>query len=87
MRGLLIIISTVSIVFSQYNVYDINNYNYFQDSVRVNSPIPMFKSFIFPGWGQFSKNDPKWKMLIYRLPKSGIISLTEKELDLFLSDI
>jgi len=36
---------------------------------------------------QVFKNDPKWKMLIYRLPKSGIISLTEKELDLFLSDI
>ena len=65
MRGLLIIISTVSIVFSQYNVYDINNYNYFQDSVRVNSPIPMFKSFIFPRWGQFSKNDPKWKPFLF----------------------
>ena len=65
MRGLLIIISTVSIVFSQYNVYDINNYNYFQDSVRVNSPIPMFKSFIFPGWGQFSKNDPNWKPFLF----------------------
>tara|TARA_B110000259_G_C14005315_1_gene397739 strand:+ start:85 stop:1068 length:984 start_codon:yes stop_codon:yes gene_type:complete len=34
----------------------------------------------------FRKN-PNWKKLIYRLPKSGLISLTINELDLFLKDI
>ncbi len=65
MRTQLIVISTLTIVFSQYNVYDINNYNYFQDSIRVNSPAPMFKSFILPGWGQLSKKDPKWKSILF----------------------
>ena len=34
----------------------------------------------------FRKN-PNWKKLIYRLPKSGLISLTINDLDLFLKDI
>jgi hypothetical protein len=65
MKVQLIAISTLSIVFSQYNVFDINNYNYFQDSIRVSSPVPMFKSFILPGWGQLSKKDSKWKSFVF----------------------
>lgn len=33
------------------------------------------------------KENSNWKKLIYRLPKSGLISLTLNELDLFLKDI
>ena len=65
MKVQLVAISTLSIAFSQYNVFDINNYNYFQDSIRVSSPVPMFKSFILPGWGQLSKKDSKWKSFIF----------------------
>ena len=34
----------------------------------------------------FAKNS-NWKKLIYRLPKSGIISMSKKELDSYLEDI
>ena len=36
---------------------------------------------------QVFKDNPKWRILIYRLPKSGLISMTVKELDLFLRNI
>ena len=32
------------------------------------------------------KQNPNWKKLIYRLPKSGIISMTVKELDLYFKN-
>ena len=32
------------------------------------------------------KKNPNWKKLIYRLPKSGLISMTVKELDLYFKN-
>ena len=32
------------------------------------------------------KQNPNWEKLIYRLPKSGIISMTVKELDLYFKN-
>ena len=65
MKILIVTISTLSFAFSQYQIYNLNNYNYFQDSVRTNSSKYMVQSFIIPGWGQLSKNDPVWKPIFF----------------------
>ena len=74
MKALISTIFTLSIALCQYDVYNINNYNYFQDSVRVNTSTPMLKSFILPGWGQLSKNDPLWKPILFFSMESIAIS-------------
>ena len=65
MKILLLIIFIFSKVFCQYDVYNLNNYNYLQDSLKVNKSIPMLKSFLLPGWGQLSKKDPLWKPILF----------------------
>ena len=51
-------------MYSQFDVYNLKNYNYMQDSLRINTSAPI-KSFIIPGWGQLAKKDPLWKPILF----------------------
>ena len=65
LRIILIQLLLLSIVFSQYDIYDLNNYKSKVDTINHDATITMLKSFILPGWGQFSNGDPAWKPIMF----------------------
>ena len=65
LRIFLIQLLLLSIVFSQYDIYDLNNYKSKVDTANYDASLTMLKSFIIPGWGQFSNGDPAWKSIMF----------------------
>ncbi len=55
----------IATVFSQYDIYDLDHYQFKQDTAETAYSSDMLKSLIIPGWGQLSKNDPMWKPLLF----------------------
>ena len=51
LRIILIQLLLLSIVFSQYDIYDLNNYKSKVDTANYDASLTMLKSFIIPGWG------------------------------------
>ena len=65
MKRFALIISIFSLTYAQYDIYNLNNYNYGQDSLRTINLTHVAKSFIVPGWGQLSNKDPLWKPILF----------------------
>ena len=65
LRQILFQFILTSVAYCQFDIYDIDNYNYSLDSTRNETSLPLIKSLIFPGWGQLSKGDPLWKPFLF----------------------
>ena len=65
MNRFALIISIFSLTYAQYDIYNLNNYNYDQDSLRTINLTHVAKSFIVPGWGQLNNKDPLWKPILF----------------------
>ena len=65
LRQILFQFMLTSVAYCQFDIYDIDNYNYSLDSTRNETSLPLIKSLIFPGWGQLSKGDPLWKPFLF----------------------
>ena len=66
LKFFLLLFFSLSLSFSQFNIYNLDNYPVKQDTVRIPVPVKaMFKSLLIPGWGQVQNKDHLWKSIFF----------------------